>query len=100
MIKNYGCGRITPEPLPPAPPIITDAVLYPNPSSDYITINLPNYTYYELQLYNDYGNLVYDSFGHETSIDVHSMPLGLYTLRIITNDNTINQKLVVWKKYN
>jgi Secretion system C-terminal sorting domain len=96
IIKDYGCGNIAPE--PPAPPNSSGIITYPNPTDEFINIYLPTYSYYELKLYNDTGELIYDNAGHDYKIDVSLLPSGIYFLRIITNDKTINQKIIVKRK--
>lgn len=90
-LHDYACGIKVPE---------TGVIGYPNPTNDFINIYVSNdnSSPYRLQLYNSRGDIVYENYGNEKKIDVHSMPAGIYILRLITKDKTISQKIVVTSK--
>ncbi len=99
LVKNYGCGSITPY-VAPLPSVSSDIIIYPNPTYDIVNINLSSYSSYEIKLYNDVGEIVYQNIGNQKLVDLSGLPIGLYVLKIITLDKTFTEKIIKRKKLN
>jgi Peptidase C10 family/Spi protease inhibitor/Secretion system C-terminal sorting domain len=74
--------------------------IYPNPASDYVTIDAGNTTgNYTLKLYNALGEVVSQSngilSGQKLTTNVKGFAAGMYTIQLITDAGTVNSKLVV-----
>ena len=73
--------------------------IYPNPSREMITINLPvDMPSGSLVIFNQYGAAVYKeniSSGNELKIAVSGFPKGLYFVRISGGSNVYNGKFIV-----
>lgn len=102
VIKNFGCGAISDyvAPKPPTPIVSSDIIVYPNPTYDLVNINLPNYSNYEIKLFNDVGEIIYQNIGNQKVVDLSGLPIGLYVLKIITSDKTVSEKIIKRKKLN
>jgi hypothetical protein len=78
-------------------------VLYPNPGQDYFTINFNNQFYKNsaLKLYNITGALVYNlpnTLGQSTvTIDVRTLPDGMYILRCTMDGLDYYKKVIIRK---
>ena len=70
-------------------------VLYPNPSKDVITITADT-AITSVQLYDVQGRLLQVKVGNETNIqlDISAQPIGLYFVKIITENGAKVEKLV------
>jgi hypothetical protein len=66
--------------------------IFPNPSSDYFTINLPESSLHsDLYVYDVSGKLVESDLNVNSAIRIgKSLPSGVYFARIIGNDGSIN----------
>ncbi len=64
--------------------------IYPNPTSDYITINTNNLK--EVLVYNHIGNLVISSSSN--NVDLTRLPSGVYTLRVILENEELIRKVL------
>ena len=91
IISAFGCGSFPPE---------NGVITFPNPTDEYINIYLPHYNNYEVQLYDIKAEIIYNNIGNIKQIDIRLLASGIYFLRIITNDHTINQKIIVKRKTN
>ena len=67
--------------------------IYPNPTSDIITISAENLTISQINIYNQLGQQMPIDPG--TSIDVSTFPKGLYIVEIETEDGTFREKILV-----
>lgn len=97
IIKNYGCGTITPDntSIPQVTTPVTESVIvFPNPTYDLINIQLLNYSNYEIKLYNDIGEIIYQNKGNQKIVDLTTFPIGMYILKIVTKDQTIIKKII------
>lgn len=75
--------------------------LYPNPSSDYLTISLvEESTPYSIKIYSIQGHLVYEGaeIGNHT-ISVENFSSGLYTVLIETTDARWTKQIVIQNGY-
>ncbi len=74
-------------------------LIYPNPASDYVTINLLNQNdgvaIQNVQLFNLNGALLMDNIKARTGFEVGHLPKGVYLIRIRLGDNLITRKLVI-----
>lgn len=72
---------------------------YPNPVSDILQIELPDYTIHgHLEIFHVDGKLVYSSGIRTTShVDVSNWPQAIYIVKITTPEYTSSKKVVVFR---
>jgi len=77
----------------------TDFLLYPNPTSGIITLQLSKATQGELTIYNSIGSVIYQEFiKNETAkIDLGGQNSGIYFITFETNKGITTKKAVVFK---
>ncbi len=78
-----------------------DFSLYPNPASNYVTIELNSITkIIGYQIYDCYGNLVKESFNHagfQKNIDIPlNYNAGVYFITLFTKNSSLTKKLVIF----
>jgi len=68
--------------------------VYPNPTVDYVNINLPNVNIENIQyaLYNITGSMVGKGIGNK--VDFTSLATGVYFLQINTGTSSVTQKII------
>ncbi|MCC9135733.1 M43 family zinc metalloprotease [Pontibacter silvestris] len=79
---------------------VKDLVIYPNPASDYITIEQPARIYvHHVQLVNSVGKVVLDAEVQDRvlQMDVHHLAAGIYFLRLTSTNGTSVKKVSVVK---
>lgn len=72
--------------------------IYPNPAKSFVTIeNYPGMTISDVSIINENGMLVKKAFGIQASnrLDVADLPIGIYLVRITSNDRVFVRKLVL-----
>lgn len=78
---------------------LTNAKVYPNPSSDVININLSNKNNnsVDVEIVNNLGQVVYSTSMNAStqSIDVSSLNTGIYFVRLTSEGNTATQKIMI-----
>ena len=100
MIRPFFGKRLTLSEAPIPPRVIPEVTVYPNPTKDYLTINITNTTDYkqvEVQIFNLSGRLVHQSVYHSNApIKLSSFREGLYLLRLIDRKKGLNytQKII------
>ena len=68
--------------------------VYPNPASDYVTIDLQNENILQkTTIYNSLGQIVKTSTG--VTIDTSDLSKGIYILEVITNEGKASKKLII-----
>lgn len=69
----------------------------PNPASDYVQIEIPGAAKAVAEIYSPAGQLLLreNSATHQSTIDVSSLPDGIYLLRIVSGENSSQQTLVI-----
>lgn len=67
-------------------------IIYPNPSSDYISITTKNIL--KIEILNLNGNLINNIPIKSSRIDISSLPPGLYILKITTNNAILTDKFI------
>ena len=70
-------------------------IIYPNPASDYLTIDTGTHSINSFEVVDITGRLVIKSsklFGTLHNIDIANLPKGMYILKINTNSSIINHK--------
>ncbi len=73
--------------------VINNILLYPNPASDKINIDLPHN--FNLKFYNNAGILVKEVVNNSaTEIDIADLPVGMYLIQS-DNDPGLNVKLII-----
>jgi PKD repeat protein len=71
--------------------------IFPNPSSDYITLKLSqNTTKASIKIYNLLGEIKYTSIisSPETNIDIADLAKGIYVVEVATEKNVMREKFV------
>ena len=68
--------------------------IYPNPAKDYIYIDFPEEKIKSIKLYNLLGVLLKEQKSNKTSVDISSLPQGIYLLSIETDETVIAKKIV------
>lgn len=102
----YGCAR-TSSPVDVVIPCregqfpvntIADVTIYPNPVSDYLIVNLPDYAITpEFEMFDQIGHLVhinYKSNGNNFIIDTRELAKGIYFLRMISDGEVQKFKIL------
>lgn len=74
--------------------------IYPNPASDYVTIDAGNTTgNYSLKIFNTIGEIMSESNGilngQKLSANVNGFAAGMYTIQLKTETGIVNSKLVI-----
>jgi hypothetical protein len=88
-IKDFGYSGATLQ-----PPASEGIVFFPNPTTNFVNIYLPNYTEYEVRVCNALGEIIYKKYGNPKFVDLSVVPPGLYTITVITNDKTYSDRIV------
>jgi hypothetical protein len=74
-------------------------LIYPNPSSDFITISLKNVenTHASIKIYNTNGSLVYTNTlnSNNQQINVSSFKAGIYFVELLSDNKTERQKIII-----
>ncbi len=70
---------------------IKNIKLFPNPSTDYFTINIPSNTKIVVDIYSIDGVLIKQNINNDNYINVSDLKSGLYIINVIFN-NTLNHK--------
>lgn len=71
--------------------------IYPNPTSDNLTIKSETEKITELKTYNMFGEMIYQSTNlpaHQSTIDLSSSPSGIYFLHIKTTEGVAVKKII------
>jgi alpha-tubulin suppressor-like RCC1 family protein len=75
--------------------------LYPNPASNYITVISDNENITGIEIYNVMGQMVYNALSSfknkEATVNVSSLPDGVYMMRLLSNGNSLNKEFIVQK---
>jgi hypothetical protein len=93
-----GGGGTGPTPGCPNPPcsLPHPAVVYPNPTSELLTVSVEDAANTQLKLYNERQELVLSlPAKSETTLSVKDLPQGTYYLNIVTRDRIRRQKILV-----
>jgi len=93
MFFSANCSTILVDDLNPL-----SVLIYPNPSSDYITVDLGDLTGFNttMKMYDASGKLVFEALSSSsTAIDVSDFASGIYTLELSTSDNLLRSQIVV-----
>ena len=77
-----------------SPSLQTTVNVYPNPAKDYIYIDLPEEKIKSVSLYNVLGVLLKEQKSNAASVDISSLPQGMYLLSIETEEKVITKKIV------
>jgi len=73
-----------------------DMNIYPNPSSDYLTLKLSQNTKATIKIYNLLGEIKYTSImsSPETTIDIADLAKGIYIVEVATEKNVMREKFI------
>ncbi len=98
VVKRFGMGFFN------TPPISNNAenfLIFPNPSIDYIEMNLEVGKNYDVSIINIIGQVVYKGKCNPTDKNIHistkEINPGLYFLKLIASDETITKTFIVGK---
>ncbi len=74
--------------------------IYPNPSADFLNINLSNYSNetLEIKLTDFMGKVIYydkSMYNNSKTINVSNYSKGIYFISISNENNIINQKIII-----
>lgn len=75
----------------------SDILIYPNPSKDFISIELPEkLAPIHLEVYSSLGIVVasFNFYGRKERIDLSEFASGIYTLKFIIDDKEVNKKII------
>jgi len=83
--------------------LLNSTEIYPNPASDFLTIEISNIDYQnlEIQIMNSTAKAVYHEFhdnktgSFKNSIDLSGLSKGVYFLRLTSDKETINKKIII-----
>ncbi|MBL7890854.1 MAG: T9SS type A sorting domain-containing protein [Bacteroidia bacterium] len=89
-IESYGISHFFTQ-IPPENPQV---IVFPNPTENFISINLPNETIQELELFNSLGEKTINKIENLSYLDLRNYPNGFYTLVIKTNERTLTEKII------
>lgn len=94
IVTNFAENRIAPVSVEKLD-TISEFLVYPNPVSDILTIQMNNGGYEILRLLNNMGQVVAQQSisDNTTTINMGQLPTGMYYLQLIGKDNTITQKI-------
>jgi hypothetical protein len=68
-------------------------IIYPNPSSHIVNIEVPNHSNYELTIYNIFGEKIFTAVNLE-AIDVSNYSRGIYMLTVKYENKFITTKII------
>ena len=71
-----------------------DIEVFPNPASNTLNIKT-NLTKYQLYCYNTLGELVLQANEKQKSISINPLPNGIYQIKIISDKQYLNKKLII-----
>ena len=71
--------------------------IYPNPTSDYLSINSITNNPYQIHLFDTNGKLILEKVDlqQNTRIDIHNFPSGIYFIQIQQEGNTYTEKIII-----
>lgn len=75
-----------------------DIRIYPNPTNNYITIDLSSYKDAKIRIYNLMGMKIYENKikkTNKTKINLSFAPRGVYLLQILTDNGTYSRKIML-----
>lgn len=73
-------------------------IVYPNPTTNNIVINLNNTSTSQIEILNMVGEVVYRSttVEQQTKVDLSLQPKGIYIVRIVNSNSTVtNRKIII-----
>ena len=73
---------------------IEQIVIFPNPVESYIYIKNSNYKIYNIEILNHLGQNVKTVISGFEDIDVSDLASGIYTLKLISENNTEFKKII------
>jgi hypothetical protein len=59
-----------------------ECLIYPNPVTDYITVLAPNEAKITIVVFDMYGKILFNKILDNNTLDVSSLPSGLYTIKV------------------
>ncbi len=94
VITNYAENRINPVSINDVE-ISNLITVYPNPVTDVLTVQINNGGYDILRLLNNMGQVIANQNigGNTATINMASLPTGMYYLQLTGKNNTITQKI-------
>ena len=75
---------------------LSDLILYPNPSSDYLYFKNTSENGFDIKLFNVFGQeVIHCPFLSDNKIDVHYLPVGIYSIVLSSRNGTIRKKITI-----
>ncbi|NOG95296.1 MAG: T9SS type A sorting domain-containing protein [Bacteroidetes bacterium] len=77
----------------------TSIKIYPNPANEKVVVELPENTVAHISVYNSIGQLVMEKVTNSslTSIDITTLPTGIYNIKARGDNIVFNTKLIIIK---
>ncbi len=75
--------------------------IYPNPATDFITLNIPGHKAQKIEIYDSYGQLVIKkSINNISNFSINTTQLieGIYFIKIFADNNILSSKFTITKK--
>jgi len=70
--------------------------IYPNPASDFIIVDFPDYSNKEFSLYNNTGQLLHKEMANkQIKLNLNNLCAGIYIIKIKTEEQIISRKIIV-----
>ncbi|CAG0978420.1 hypothetical protein FLAV_01632 [Flavobacteriales bacterium] len=73
--------------------------IYPNPAAEIVVVELPENTVVHISVYSSIGQLVAEKVTKNslTSIDITTLPTGIYNIKARGNNIVFNTKIIIIK---
>lgn len=73
-----------------------NVLIYPNPTSDFVNLKFNDYENHTIVIYNSIGEIILtESITQQSSIDLSTLPQGIYQIQTNINNDVINEKLII-----
>ena len=83
-------------------PTIDKLIVYPNPTSDNVLVHFNGRNEIKgFKIYNQMGELTLandDVNAQSTTINVQTMPAGIYVIQVVTTQGTLTKKIIISPK--
>ncbi|MBL0339823.1 MAG: T9SS type A sorting domain-containing protein [Bacteroidetes bacterium] len=73
---------------------LDDVFIYPNPTSGILVVESNKFTPLSLQVFDLPGKLILESIGNTSSIDISTLPQGMYVVKIHTGNKIISKRVI------
>lgn len=73
---------------------ISNIIVYPNPTENYLSITIESKNIKEINIYNHFHQRVFNTSEYSGEVDISKLRTGIYIIEIITSENLIRQKVI------